>query len=351
MLLLDVSKTCHTHAQTGVQRVCRGIYWALKRSNIPFKAICYDPFLKQWRELFQDEIKTLERKHAFSGKWKRRGAHWAFRQIMRSIVISWLPKSLQTSCLSKLDQATGLIVPEIFSVKQSNAYSAFKDTPRVAVFHDATATTLPRHTASESIRAFDAYVDALTSHFEGIAANSSHSKETLLDLLKEKKALKSTPRIQAIELGVDPVKGVKTCKALENKDSPKVRKILSVGTLEGRKNHQALIQASKELWDEGESFELILAGGFNKKTGTQVLQLIEETKASGYSINYLGPVDEDTLNTLYLKAYFTVYPSIYEGFGLPIIESIQHQKPCITGNGGALASTAKGGGVMALSSV
>jgi glycosyltransferase involved in cell wall biosynthesis len=51
---------------------------------------------------------------------------------------------------------------------------------------------------------------------------------------------------------------------------------------------------------------------------------------------------DDELDTLYENAAFCVYPSIYEGFGLPIIESFRHGKAVISSTGGALPEVVSG---------
>jgi Glycosyltransferase len=57
-------------------------------------------------------------------------------------------------------------------------------------------------------------------------------------------------------------------------------------------------------------------------------------------------VTNDALAILYEECAFTVYPSLMEGFGLPILESLWHGRPCICANFGAMAETARGGGCL-----
>jgi glycosyltransferase involved in cell wall biosynthesis len=49
---------------------------------------------------------------------------------------------------------------------------------------------------------------------------------------------------------------------------------------------------------------------------------------------------------LYSRCDFTVYPSVVEGFGLPILESLWYGRPCICANFGAMAETGAGGGCL-----
>jgi glycosyltransferase involved in cell wall biosynthesis len=68
-------------------------------------------------------------------------------------------------------------------------------------------------------------------------------------------------------------------------------------------------------------------------------------------VRYDGPVDERKLEEAYASCAFTVYPSVAEGFGLPVIESLARGKACVCLGRGALAESAQGGGCLALDSV
>jgi glycosyltransferase involved in cell wall biosynthesis len=57
-------------------------------------------------------------------------------------------------------------------------------------------------------------------------------------------------------------------------------------------------------------------------------------------------VDDKTLRREYNDCRFTVYPSLMEGYGLPIVESLLYGKPCVCGGNGALGEVAGGGGCL-----
>jgi glycosyltransferase involved in cell wall biosynthesis len=77
-----------------------------------------------------------------------------------------------------------------------------------------------------------------------------------------------------------------------------------------------------------------------------VLLKIRALRARGRPLTWLKHVDDQTLHTLYRQCAFTVYPSLMEGFGLPIAESLWHGKPCVCGGNGALGEVARGGGCL-----
>jgi hypothetical protein len=63
-------------------------------------------------------------------------------------------------------------------------------------------------------------------------------------------------------------------------------------------------------------------------------------------IKWLGIVDDFTLHRLYKESTFSVYPSVIEGYGLPILESIWHGRPCICFGEGVMAEIASEGGCL-----
>lgn len=107
--------------------------------------------------------------------------------------------------------------------------------------------------------------------------------------------------------------------------------ILNISTLEPRKNHLGLIQAYELARDTSNTFKshLVLAGGLGYK-GKQVLEAIKKSRYR-QDIHYLGYIDNDHRPSLYRLAKMTTFPSFYEGFGLPIIESLACGTPVIAG--------------------
>ncbi len=106
--------------------------------------------------------------------------------------------------------------------------------------------------------------------------------------------------------------------------------ILNVGTVERRKNQEVIIKALK---DVSSDYKLIIVG---RKTSyyTDVLKpLIDESGLNG-RIVFLQGLTMNDLAALYQMADVFVYPSLYEGFGIPIIESLFSKTPVITSEGG-----------------
>jgi glycosyltransferase involved in cell wall biosynthesis len=335
MLLFDATHTSHTRAQTGIQRVCRSLHAALAARE-EVTAVCHDPYLGAWRPLNAGEQRQLRPSHPAS---RSRGAKWPLHQKIAGHARRLLGSR------PALPAGRGFICPELFSPAVAGHLSQLLSVvsgPRVAVFHDAIGLKLPELTPPGTVRRLPAYLRELLL-FDGIAANSEDSAACLRDYWTWL-GVTGTPPVQAIPLGLD------ACPAAADAPPGGLMRVLCVGTIEGRKNHLALLEACESLWAEGLRFELQLLGLARADTAGPALARIAALKAAGRPLLYDGPADDAALQAAYRRCAFTVYPSLIEGFGLPVLESLQHGKPCICSGQGALGESARGGGCVALAS-
>jgi glycosyltransferase involved in cell wall biosynthesis len=120
--------------------------------------------------------------------------------------------------------------------------------------------------------------------------------------------------------------------------------ILSVGTLEARKNQTTLLHAFESFCVDhpGSDWELVLVGNLHPTIAPEIVRATAQNKR----ISFLKHVSDEDLDTLYQRCAFTVFPSVEEGFGLPILESLWYAKPCICANFGAMLEVAAGGGCL-----
>lgn len=124
-------------------------------------------------------------------------------------------------------------------------------------------------------------------------------------------------------------------------------RILHIGTLEPRKNHKILLQAWRLFRERCPEVDAKLTLVGNPYSGFEDLAEWVRTFVEGdASIEWLGGVDDATVKRLYSECDFTVFPSLVEGFGLPILESIWYGRPCLTANFGAMAEVAREGGCL-----
>lgn len=107
--------------------------------------------------------------------------------------------------------------------------------------------------------------------------------------------------------------------------------ILFVGTFEPRKNIERLIQAFRIVKFENRNDIKLLIVGSNG-WGDIYPKVIAENYNISNDVIVLGFINDSQLNSLYYNCLFLVYPSLYEGFGLPIVEALNFSKPILTSN-------------------
>lgn len=116
--------------------------------------------------------------------------------------------------------------------------------------------------------------------------------------------------------------------------------VLCVGTIEPRKNLARLIDAFARA--EGDA-RLVIAGGAG--WGTDSPGTMAARAGVPDRVTYLGAVDDATLSTLYAHAAFLAMPSLYEGFGLPILEALWHGTPVLFGDNSSMPEVAGDAGL------
>jgi glycosyltransferase involved in cell wall biosynthesis len=122
--------------------------------------------------------------------------------------------------------------------------------------------------------------------------------------------------------------------------------ILSVGSLEPRKNHLALLYAAERLWRDHLHFELLLIAGSG--WGDEVPQRIAQLQAQGRPLTTRTSVNDTDVAAAYRQARFSVFASLHEGYGLPVAESLAYGTPVITTNYGSTLDTAAAGGALVI---
>jgi glycosyltransferase involved in cell wall biosynthesis len=111
--------------------------------------------------------------------------------------------------------------------------------------------------------------------------------------------------------------------------------ILAVGTVEPRKNYPRLLAAYRRLRSGMLAPPLVIAGRPGWAYGDTIERIRREP-----GVRYLGHVDEPTLSALYESASVLAFPSLYEGFGLPLLEAMARGLPAVVSNAGALPELA-----------
>jgi glycosyltransferase involved in cell wall biosynthesis len=109
--------------------------------------------------------------------------------------------------------------------------------------------------------------------------------------------------------------------------------------LEPRKNHVRLIEAFHQARTSGHLPHRLIIGGAKGWLYEQIFARVQEL-ALGDAVHFTGFIAEADLPALYSAADFVAYPSLYEGFGLPLLESLACGTPVLTGDNSCLPEAA-----------
>lgn len=184
--------------------------------------------------------------------------------------------------------------------------------------------------ATESLGNYAKRVYPICSLLLAISKNSKHDVE---DWLKTHKL--HVPPVEVIRLGEDfavtksvkPTDSIFHSSRLMGKDY-----ILCVGTIEARKNHTLLYYTYKLAQQRGVKLPKLVIVGRRGWLTDDIFTLMTTDPHTKDNFVILQNTTDEELSWLYQNCLFSIYPSFYEGWGLPIAESLAHGVPCIASN-------------------
>jgi glycosyltransferase involved in cell wall biosynthesis len=219
-----------------------------------------------------------------------------------------------------------------------------KDAPPAAIFvHDLAFRKRPQEVPWQQRAYLGTVLGPALRHAAAVLVPSESTRRDLLDLYKIP-GLES--KVSVIAEGLPPdVPAGPLPAGLE----PGF--ILAVGTVEPRKNYPRLLAAFRQMRGRHGSLpfivngrpgvpQLVIAGRPGWAYGDTLQRIGAEP-----GVRYLGHVDEPTLSALYEAASVLAFPSLYEGFGLPLLEAMSRGVPAVVGAAGALPELAAGAAI------
>lgn len=196
---------------------------------------------------------------------------------------------------------------------------------------DMIPTLFPGYVVEWLPDTFSTYQKKVFSIAEGVISISESTKRDVLRFIQDY-AIRNNPTIQTVRIGEDiHINKLNDGDNLSEEVSELAEQefILSVSTLEARKNHAALFYVVKEARRRGVLLPKIVIAGRNGWLTDDIRYVIAKDPESSSSIIILNEVDDRELDWLYKNCKFTIFPSFYEGWGMPIAESLAYGKLCL----------------------
>lgn len=221
-----------------------------------------------------------------------------------NVLLFGLPKLIKSI---KPDYALFLAFPPSFLYKPN------KDTKVIGTIHDIVAFDMPETMAYKSRVFFKLSLKHLLKISTNIATVSEFSKQRIIDKFKydESKIVISYDSYAMVEK-------LKKRDEIAGKYSLPDHYLLSLSTVEPRKNFANLIKWLDDAWEKDSSLpDLVIAG----RSGWKNEKILENIKHLE-KVHFTGFIDDEDIYSVYHHADVFLFPSLYEGFGIPLLESV-----------------------------
>lgn len=223
----------------------------------------------------------------------------------------------------------------------SLGYPVATKKPYVVTVHDIGPLTHPKFFSDSPAWLMERSLKQAVKRAMAIICVSQATADSVVEYVQTKYKLNIEDRIRVVLEGVseiyfdDPNMGC--LDDLENLPSPNCPFILSAGKISPRKNFHGIIKALGILRDKV-SHHLVAVGG-DGWDFEQVKNLVDESGLAD-RVHFLGYVTDEQLKALYRRASLYIHPSLFEGFGLTILEAMASGCPVITSNCSSLPEVA-----------
>lgn len=269
-------------------------------------------------------------KHSPRSEMPKENDFWHYRIVK--------PAKLWTQIGLPLDLYTHLPRPNVF-FSPSHYAPRFSPIPTVVSIMDVSYIYFPSLFHKKDLYQLQNWTKYSVKNAKMLLTISEASKRDIIKIynIPEK-------RIVVTHLGLkESYNKSMTMNVLQNKYHITEKYILFVGTLQPRKNIEKLIEAFSFVVKKHNDISLVIVG----KPGWLYESILAAPKKFGIekAVKFVSFVPDEDLADFYKNAICYILPSLYEGFGLPVLEAMSHECPVITSN---ISSLPEAGGDAAL---
>ena len=330
MLYIDVGNTLRGGLRTGIQRVVRALAFELATRDTPARLIAFDPITERYFALADpDLIRTAPNMASIAREDRAYFDLDAFAagDIYFEVDSTWT-ELLNRGALFRRLKASGVVM--------------------VILNHDAIPVILPEvcHpnmpvAFSEFLADHVLYADYALTTSEGVDRDLRNLAERFLGRSMATRVIKLGADFET--LSPDRAEGEDETFAAKFPELSGLRYLLSVGTIDPRKNHTLLLQAFDRL--EAKDAGLVIVGreGWMSE---DLLAALQNHPGYGKRLFWYTAIGDADLLTLYLRAFATVLPLHYEGYGLPAVEALSQGCITVISDAGSLPEVTQGQAAM-----
>ena len=327
IIYIDISDLYKSKARTGIQRVVREITSRLsqdKRSEFKLGLLNFNSVNHKYELFSNTSIKDfmLAKKDTM--------------KIVKSFKIEELERN---SIFLDLDSAWNI------PLKRAYLYGKLKklDITIISYVYDLVPIIYPEFANQNTLRNFMTYLSAVYAYSDLVLCDS---RSTEADFLKYKDNYKVNRYIPTLvtKLGID-FKAVSEKLSEDEigliKNFINEKYILFVGTIEPRKKQKLAVEAVSKIVSLGhKDIHLVIAGREGWNSG-HLVNYIKKHPLYNKNIHWLDTPSDNLLDRLYKDCYMGIYLSEYEGFGLPVGESLGYGKITITSRNSSIREVGK----------
>lgn len=355
-LLIDVTATLYYPRNSGIQRVVRHLISSLNKKNVPYRLVRFCEATNNLLELTPEEVKQFFNWQSllkqdggnFVENYKIKKIKFYLKKIIGPRLSRFLGQVLhlikQKENKAKFPSHLNIIIshqaqfflPEVaaenWRIEMIRNFASHIFSKRSLIVYDLIPVYHPEYCAVS--REFILYLSIL-KYFDKISCISSFVLSELKGHLNGNQMIPQQPQLAVHYLGAN----LSSEAAASTAKSSTNAKILCVGTFEPRKNQISILRAAKLLFDQKIDFTLTFVGN-EGWLNNEIMEELYAAQQIGMPIEILQNVKDEKLIEAYQNCAFTVFVPFIEGFGLPIVESVQFKKPCITTQYGSMKEIA-----------
>ncbi|MES2308292.1 MAG: glycosyltransferase family 1 protein [Verrucomicrobiota bacterium] len=349
-IFISIRHTARSSQNTGIQRVVRGLTrYAVLDSRVQLVE------WRNWKGAFFEPMPLISKGMAqFGGPRTENTPRWlplpkTWKEIKNWILFLGQRRQipLQKNPIYRREKGW-LLLPELMDaamMREAIDYGRSMDLKVAVILYDCIAYFHPEWVSPKIRENHRGYLQALADSDLVLSISKTSAIEYEHFLNEEKRTGAPVRDVYLAEEYLGIARG-KELGFSENRCS-KRWKILYVSTLDPRKNHLRLLQAFQRLSEERSDldWELTLVG-HPYEGAEEISQAVVHATQANPRIRWRQGLDDGALASLYEECDFTVFPSLGEGFGLPIAESLWRGRPCLCSEIGSMHEIAEKGGCL-----